>query len=180
VQSLAANIILLDRVLSFYGPDAREPRDLLRQGVAAVHDRIWSPNGAGGADLDPKATQGVADAFFTSLKELSPKNDSQSTLKSQAMQIGQNLGQTRLLMFEQSGSSIAWPFLTVLVFWISMLFLGFGLFARFNATVLVALFIGAISVGGAIFLILELNSPYKGFMKIADAPLRNALAIVDK
>ena len=84
-------------------------------------------------------------------------------------------------MFEQiGGSSIAWPFLTVLVFWICMLFLGFGLFARFNATVLVALFIGAISVAGAIFLILELSSPYQGFMRISDAPLRNALALVGR
>jgi hypothetical protein len=96
------------------------------------------------------------------------------------MQIGQSLGQTRLLMFEQSGSSIAWPFLTVLVFWICMLFLGFGVFARFNTTVLVALFIGAISVAGAIFLILELSSPYEGFMRIADTPLRGALAMIDK
>ena len=82
-------------------------------------------------------------------------------LKSQAMQVARNLGQTRLLMFEQSGSSISWPFLTVLVFWLCMLFLGFGLFARFNATVTVALFIGAISVAGAIFLILGLNEPYQ-------------------
>jgi hypothetical protein len=96
------------------------------------------------------------------------------------MQIGQNLGQTRLLMFEQSGSSIAWPFLAILVFWICMLFLGFGLFARFNATVLVALFIGAISVAGAIFLILELGAPYQGFMRISDTPLRHALAVVDR
>jgi hypothetical protein len=180
VQSLSANVILLDRLLSFYGPDAKEPRDLLRQGVAAVHDRIWSPDGARAADLDPSATHGVANAFMDSLQRLSPKTDSQTTLKSQAMQIGQNLGQTRLLMFEQSGSSISWPFLTVLVFWICMLFLGFGLFARFNATITVALFIGAVSVAGAIFLILELNAPYQGFMRISDMPLRGALALIDR
>jgi hypothetical protein len=180
VQSLAANVILLDRVLSFYGPDAKEPRDLLRQGVSAARDRMWSPSGARAAELDPRATKGLADAYMTSLKGLAPKNDSEATLKSQAMQIGQNLGQTRLLMYEQSGSSFAWPFLTVLVFWICMLFLGFGLLARFNATILVALFIGAVSVAGAIFLILELSSPYEGFMRISDAPLRDALAMVDK
>jgi hypothetical protein len=180
VHLLTADVILLDRVLSYYGPDAKESRDLLRQGVAAVHDRIWSPDGAQAADLDPSATRGVVDAFIASLKGLSPKNDSQTTLKAQAMQISQNLGQTRLLMFEQSGSSIAWPFLTVLVFWIGMLFLGFGLFARFNGTVVVALFIGAISVAGAVFLILELSAPYQGFMRISDAPVRNALAILGK
>jgi hypothetical protein len=178
VQSLSANVILLDRVLSFYGQDAKEPRDLLRQGLATVHDRIWSSVGA--PELDPRATQGVTGDFIVSLKSLAPKSDSQATLKSQAMQIAQSLGQTRLMMYEQSDSSFAWPFLTVLVFWICMLFLGFGLLARFNATILVALFIGAVSVAGAIFLILELSSPYEGFMRISDAPLRDALAMVDK
>ena len=175
VQSLSANVMLLDRLLSFYGPDAQESRDMLRHGVGVVHDQIWSPDGERAADLDPRATQGMADTFMDNLESLSPKTDPQKLLKTQAMQVAQNLGQTRMLMFEQSGSSISWPFLTVLVFWICMLFLGFGLFARFNATVTVALFIGAISVAGAIFLILELNEPYGGFMRVSDAPLRAAL-----
>jgi hypothetical protein len=176
LQSLSANVLLLDRMLAFYGPDAKEARDLLRQGVAVVHDRIWSPDGGRAADLDPRSTRGTVDAFMGRLEALSPKTDSQSVLKGQAMQVARNVGQTRLLMFEQSGSSISWPFLAVLVFWLCMLFLGFGLFARFNATVTVALFIGAISVAGAIFLILGLNAPYQGFMRISDAPLRAALA----
>jgi hypothetical protein len=180
VRLISANVILLDRVLSFYGPDAKEARALLKQSVTDVHDRIWSPDHTKAADLDPGATKGMADTFMDSLQRLSPKTDSQSTLKSQSMQIAQNLGQTRLLMFEQSGSSISWPFLTILVFWICMLFLGFGLFAQFNATVTVALFIGSISVGGAIFLILELSAPYQGFMRISDAPLRAALAIISR
>jgi Na+/H+ antiporter NhaC len=79
-------------------------------------------------------------------------------------------------MLEQISSSMPWPFLTVLVFWISMLFVGFGLFARINATVIVALLIGALSVSSAIFLILELNRPYFSLMRISGAPLRNALA----
>ena len=58
-------------------------------------------------------------------------------------------------------------------FWIAVLFTGFGLFARFNATVIAAVFIGALSVSGAIFLILELNHPYEGVMRISGAPLRS-------
>jgi hypothetical protein len=180
VQSLSANVLLLDRMLSFYGPEAKESRDLLHQGVADIHDRIWSPDGARAANLDPRATQGAMNLFVDALQRLSPKTDSQSMLKSQVMQVSQNLGQTRLLMFEQAGSSISWPFLTVLMFWICMLFVGFGLFARFNATVTVALLIGAVSVAGAIFLILELSEPYHGFMRIADTPLRDALALIGK
>jgi len=83
-------------------------------------------------------------------------------------------------MFEQLGSAISWPFLAVLVFWISMSFLGFGLFARINATVTIALLVGALSVAGAIFLILELNEPYRGIMRISYEPLRNTMAQIDQ
>ncbi len=97
-------------------------------------------------------------------------------MQSRAVQESESIGRSRLLMVAQLGSSISWPFLTVLVFWICVLFLGFGLFARFNATVTVALLVGALSVAGAIFLILELNDPYRGLMRISDEPLRNAIA----
>ena len=92
-------------------------------------------------------------------------------MQSRALEETESIARSRLRMFEQLGSSISWPFLAVLVFWISVLFLGFGLFARINATVTVALLVGALSVAGAIFLILELNEPYRGIMRISDEPL---------
>jgi hypothetical protein len=176
VQSMAANVVLLDRTLAFYGPDAQDARHRLHGAIAEIHDHIWPPDGPVRSNLDPRATQRGSSAFVASLEVLDPKTDMQRTLLSQAMQVGQSIGQTRMLMFEQHGSSISWPFLTVLVFWICMLFLGFGLFTRFNATVTIALLIGALSVGGAIFLILELSQPYEGFMRVSDAPLVDALS----
>ena len=56
-----------------------------------------------------------------------------------------------------------------------MLFLGFGIFTRPNLTIVIALSLGALSVSGALFLILELNNPYSGLLQIRDTPLRNAL-----
>jgi hypothetical protein len=82
------------------------------------------------------------------------------------------------LLLEQAGSSIPAPFLVVMVFWLAIIFTSFGLFAPYNATVVATLFLCALSVSGAIFLILELDSPFAGLMQISDAPLRNALAIV--
>ena len=65
-------------------------------------------------------------------------------MQSRAVQETESIAQSRMLMFEQLGGAISWPFLTVLVFWICVLFLGFGLFARFVTTVTVALFVGAL------------------------------------
>ena len=119
-------------------------------------------------------------ANIKQLQSLSPKTDMERMMQSRAIQQSENIAQTRLMMFEQSSGSISRPFLTVLVFWICMLFLGFGLMARFNTTVTVALFVGALSVAGAIFLILELNQPYSGLIQISDKPLRDAIAQIDR
>ena len=131
-------------------------------------------------DLNSAETRNAVKENIERLEGLSPKTDLERMMQSRAIQQSESIAQSRLLMFEQLGGSISWPFLTVLVFWISMLFLGFGLFARFNATVTVALLVGALSVAGAIFLILELNEPYRGIMRISDEPLRNAMAQIDR
>jgi hypothetical protein len=68
------------------------------------------------------------------------------------------------------------PFLVVLVFWLTVLFVSFGLFAPPNATVIATLFVCALSVSAAIFLILELDQPFEGLIRFSSAPLRNALA----
>jgi hypothetical protein len=65
------------------------------------------------------------------------------------------LGQARSLLLEQAGSSIPAPFLVVMVFWLAIIFTRFGLFAPYNATIVATLFLCALSVSGAIFLILE-------------------------
>jgi len=68
------------------------------------------------------------------------------------------------------------PFLAILVFWVAVIFISFGLFAPCNTTVVATLFVCALSVSGAIFLILELDRPFQGFMQLSSAPLRTALA----
>ena len=113
---------------------------------------------------------------FSMIAKLTPKTEEQRFTQGRALQLLTDMADTRRLMSEQAGGSLSWPFFVVLVFWLVVLFLGFGLFARLNATVFVAFLIGAAAVSGAIFLILEMNKPYSGLMQISDAPMRKALA----
>jgi membrane-bound ClpP family serine protease len=87
-----------------------------------------------------------------------------------------DLGKTRWLMYEQAITSVSIPLLVVLVLWLAAIFISFGLFAPFNATVVASLFVSALSVSGAIFLILEMYTPYAGLIQLSSAPLRAALA----
>ena len=72
--------------------------------------------------------------------------------------------------------SIPVPFLVVLVLWLVVIFASFGLFAPRNATVVAVLVLCALSASGAIFLILEMDRPFEGLMKVSDVPLRYALS----
>lgn len=66
------------------------------------------------------------------------------------------------------------PFLVVLLFWLTISFASFGLFAPRNATVIAVLFVCALSVAGAVFLILEMDGPFEGLIKISPDPLHYA------
>jgi hypothetical protein len=174
LTQLSATIILLDRGLAHYGPETKGARDLLRRYVAEMHDQIWENDRASAAELEPTAMLG--ESFYDNLEQLSPQTDLQRSIKLEAQKMGVDLGQTRWLLSEQRGSSIPMPFLVLLVFWVTIIFLSFGLFAPPNATVIAALFLCALSVSGAIFLILELDRPFGGLVRISDLPLRNAMA----
>jgi len=165
-------------VLEHYGPETKEARDLLKLSVAGMIDRFWPSDSVRTAKLGPTSTSG--ELFFDKIQELTPKTEGQHSLQAQAVSLSIAIGQARLLLFEQGGRSIPMPFLVLLIFWVTVIFLSFGLFAPRNATVVVTLFLCALSVSGAIFLIMELDRPFGGFIQISSAPLRNALASVGK
>src|ERR1700731_3033815 len=174
ITQLSANVILLDRVLAHYGPETKEARVLLAQAAAGMIERIWPETRTENAELNPSGAGG--ERFYDKVQELSPQNEVQRSLQAQALKMSVDLGQTRWLLFEQGGSSIPMPFLVLLIFWVTIIFLSFGLFAPPNATVIATLFLCALSVSGALYLILELDRPFAGMLQLSDASLRNAIA----
>lgn len=180
VQHLGVDIVQLDRVLAHYGSDATEARDLLRQVVAAELKRIWPNNRGETANVKPPRAREAGEDLYDQIVNLSPKTDAQRFDQSRALQLLTVMGETRRLLYEQAGGSLSWPFLVILVSWVVALFVGFGLLTRYNATVLTALFVGALSVAGAIFLILEMNRPYSGLMQISSAPIRHAMDAISQ
>ena len=176
LQSMSANVVLLDRLMMLYGPETKPVRAELRAALQVSHDQVWPPEQNQRGSPDRGASKSSMTAFIEQLEDLTPKTEAQRRIQGRALQLTETIGQTRLLMDAQrSSGAVSWPFWTVLVFWIGVLFLGFGLFTRANATVVMMLMVGALSVSGAVFLILELNTPYQGLMKISDAPLRAAM-----
>ena len=175
IKQMTANIVLLDRFLEEYGPETGAVRNLFRRGVVILADRMWRENNSDLAKAAPFEASAASEAFYLKLQELSPQNDFQRSLQARAIQLSTDIAQTRLLLFAQMGNSIPMPFLVVLIFWLTIIFASFSLFAQPNAIVIGSLFIFALSAAGAIYLVLELGQPFAGLMQISSAPLRNAL-----
>ena len=175
VNRLTADVILLDRLLAQYGAETRGTRDLLRRSVGSMVERIWQEHRPGSATAEPFAESAEADAVYMDILALPAQSEAQRALKARAAEVVGDMSRTRLLLFAQAGGSIPVPFLAVLVFWLAVIFASFCLFSRLNATLVVAVFIFALSASGAIFLILELSQPFTGLMQIPREPLQNAL-----
>ena len=173
ITQLSANIALLDRALALYGPETKETRTILRDAVTRVLDQMWSKD-ASAPQSAPTTARG--EILYEKIHGLSPQNDTQGSLQGQALSIAVDLAKTRWLMYTQAMTSVSMPLLIVLVLWLTAIFISFGLFAPFNAIVVSSLFVAALSVSCAIFLILEMYTPYTGMVQISSAPLRAALA----
>lgn len=174
MQAIATNLVILDQTLDHYGPEARPIREALRKEVGQmVADRPAA--GERGPALYALAAGQDGGRLFRMLRELEPRTDSQRALQSQALQISTDVTRARLLLIARDESSIPTPYLAVLIAWLAVVFLSFGMIAPSNATVIVVLLVCAVSAAGSILLIVDLDEPFSGLIQLSLDPLKNAL-----
>jgi hypothetical protein len=175
ITQRAAKIIFLDRLLADYGPETKATREQLRRTVAASIEIMWpnEKNGASGLS-DYERMNGMQVTQMTLLK-VTPTTDAQRQLYATAQQIITDLRQSRWVLIQWAHHVVPLPFLVVLLFWLTMLHVSFGLFAPRNGTVITVLFISALSVSGAIFIVLDMTHPLQGVIKVSSEPMRKAL-----
>lgn len=171
ITQMSADIVLVDHLLAQYGPEAKAAREALRMAVTASYNRIWPPQGTHPSEMAPVSSSEVLDR----IESLSSTDDKQRAMKGQVQGIAIGVARTRWLMYQQLSVSVSKVLLTVVVFWLTVVFFSFGLFAPRNVTAVASLFAAGLSVSGAILLILEMYTPYAGLMQISGAPLRSAL-----
>jgi hypothetical protein len=171
---MSANIISLDRTLERYGPEAQPPRELLRSEVVHFMDRLWPRKMPEMAELTP--TGRLSGAVYDAIEKLSPKGERQQLFRSESLSLATEIGQARWLMYEQGTTMVCKPLVAAVVFWLTFIFLSWGLFAPSNGTVIATFFIAAISVSVALFLVQEMYMPYAGMIRISSDPMRAALS----
>jgi hypothetical protein len=175
-QQMSTNLVLLDRALAHYGPEAKEARAHLHHLSSSLLDHITGPPNASSPGIGDEEITANGGVFYDSLRDLKARDDSQRSIQSQILQIAADLARARVPLTQRQQSSIPAAFLVVLAFWLTIIFLSFGLLTQKNATVLAVFFVCALSVSGAIFLIVDLDQPFEGLIQVSADPLRSAVS----
>jgi hypothetical protein len=175
----AAKVVELERALRQYGPETAPIRAGLHTNYGAVVDTLVSQNEARLVQIQSAPANGRIEGLVTAIRDLVPRDEVQRELRVRGIALAQELNASRWLLLLQRHDSISTPLLVVVVSWLTLIFVGFGLFSPpRNMTVVAALFLCAMSVSGAIFLILEMDDPLTGLVRISDVPMRRALDLI--
>jgi hypothetical protein len=174
VAQMSSDVILLDRALAAYGSETDTIRIQGREALEAAADRVWPSTTSTQITLHP---ENAMDRVEAELSALEPKTSSQAYAKTHSMALINELQKSNWLLFVQSDTNkLSMPLLVVLISWVVAIFISFGLYAPPNPTVIATILLGALAVSAAIFIIVEMYSPFSGMMKISSAPIREAIA----
>jgi ABC-type amino acid transport system permease subunit len=174
VSRIAVDIVRINRMMQRYGPDAEDARVKLRTFARAKMQELFPA--AGKPSQSTEATVRVMEATQESILLLVPTDPRQRWLRSQALTLSDDVLQARWLLAEQRASNIPMPFLILLIFWLSLVFASFGLFAPRHATTIAVFCLCSVAVSGGIVMILELDSPFSGLVHVSGEPMRQALS----
>lgn len=187
-RAYAADLIELDTTLRQYGSATDEPRRLLRAYTAAAIASTWPdeppptgdyPKDIGTQDSSQKLENlrlgDLLTAAGKQLRQLQTRDPLQQRLLDDSLMQYRRVVDARWKIIEEAHSSISNPFFVTLTFWLSVIFLSFGLIAPRNALALVTISLGAISIASAVYVIVDLDTPFTGPIVISSAPLRDAL-----
>jgi hypothetical protein len=174
LAEMASNFVLVDSLLSSYGPETQAIREDLREMAENGLERIWPSQASQESQLRPRDN---GQLFFDQLQILAPKDNRQIAVKTAAISAAISLRHTYWLMFLGSEqSSLSLPLLVIVVVWLTFIFISFGLFAPRNNEVIVLLVAGALAVSAAVFIIMAMYMPFSGVMRISSSPIREALS----
>jgi hypothetical protein len=178
---MSANIEFLDKILNDYGPDANEVRAVLRHAVVTTIDNFWYADRSQPDKLerDPRRTK----ELYNSILPLRAQSDTQHSLKQEALSLSFDLVQSHQKLIMQQSKYAPMAFKVVMglmVFWFASTFFSLGIYAPRNSTVVTVLMLSALSVTIAFLLIIELNWPFEGIIRMPSEPLTEALKSIGK
>jgi hypothetical protein len=177
VTSLSAQIIRLDQILRRYGSETEPARKTLRQYAEHKVEDLF-PSGGARPNVGNPSTYELLQQVEDSLLALKPANPRDQWWLGQGMILASKIGDARWVLAQQVGQGTPKAFVALLVFWLTLLFASFALFAPPNFTSAATLTLCALAVSAAIGMILELEQGLGGLIHISPQPMRQAVMVL--
>lgn len=189
VRTFSSSLVQLDYGLEELGPSAAPIRQDLARYTAAALAEVWSSEPPPPGDYYPRLhktnTPGVGvntPVLGQMLEHVSSELDgfrATTPLAERGQFSAQRLMSTaiaeRWRIVSASMGSLSTPFFAMLVFWMLVIYLCFGLSAPLNHINVMALFLSALALTSALFVIIDLYAPFSGLFTVNSEPMRNAL-----
>ncbi|GAB0117141.1 bestrophin-like domain [Acidisoma sp. 7E03] len=189
IRSFSATLVQLDYGLAEIGPETAPIRQSLVRYVATATASVWRdqapPPGNYYAIIPPSHTPGLSTAAPVLGQMLERTNTALQGLAPQGPGGVQRLAAVRRLMdvainerwriIEASQGTLSSPFFSVLLFWTVVIYLCFGLSAPLNRVNLMALTLSAMALSSALFVIIDLYTPFSGLFTVSSMPMREAI-----
>jgi Protein of unknown function (DUF4239) len=185
IRGYSALIIELDHTLSEYGPDSAHARALLRDYTANVIATTWpeekppveaTMRDDGAGQVESRVLGEKLYEIEHVIRAFTPSGATQAGVAASCLDTYQRLIRQRWKLIEEAHPSIATPFFLVLVSWLVALFVCFGLIAPRNLLAGTIVVIAALSLCSALYVVLDMDTPFTGPVVVASSPMRDALA----
>ena len=181
VKQASISLLALDRELGSFGPETSEIRTRIKRWTETRVDALWPGESANPTTKDASVTAGTYEDLADAIRGLVPTNDSQRAHKARVVELSQRLIEMRWLVIASPAAAVPTAFLVILIFWLTATGIGFGVCAPSNPATVAALLVCAISVAAALFLVMELGSPFAGgVVSVSPAPLQRALELMNR
>lgn len=180
IADSAMRFVTVDRILAGLGPRAAEFRGELKQILEWQLARMRSTAEVAESDTAIIERTEKYEAFHRRLASFEPESDLEATELQRARDLLAGLLSSQWMFRLDRAAGFPMAFLLFVLVWLAVDFFYVGLNANDNAFVILTAAFVALSVASAMFLMLELEGPTSGVIRVSLEPLERALAILGR
>jgi hypothetical protein len=180
LQHNSVAMIQLDRTLSEFGPSTDDLRKEIKSDYAHWINFLFSDEMGKTAEAESRDILERTYAIQGRIFALHPASPVEEKLRDHAMQLWDDIFAGRWLALEHRRGLIPTPLIAVLVGWLTVIFGIFGFSAPRNWSMCVVFLLCALSATTAVYVVIDLDTPFRGMVNVSNAPMIDALKFIGR
>ncbi|MDE1568773.1 DUF4239 domain-containing protein [Aquabacter sediminis] len=174
VHMYATTLMRMDIELTNFGGPACELRGPLRDFITHLLAQTWPKTDDTPVLTDARPATALLLDLTRKLSHLTPQNDVRETLLS----LGHQLLEYRWRISDYTSDRTPNTFIIAVIFWLALIYGNLGVFAPRTPLVLCGFLAAMVCIASAIFLVIEMNGPFTGQLRVPRAPFTEVLAFM--